>query len=623
MKPTVIDFETKKIESRPKYPPRPVGMAIREPSTGRSEYLAFAHPSGNNCTFWEARRRYAEACARGPIIYHNAAFDIDVGEMAFGVKPATFHDTLYLGFLVDPYAQGLHLKVLADKHLGMPNTEQAELDAWILANIPEAKRRKARLGEFIGECPGDIVEAYGMGDTDRTWGLYEHFYPEVKRRGMLPAYERELALTTTTMEMERSGVRVDMNRLKDGLFAFETLAEQVIRRIHRKLRVGKDFNLNSPKQLSEALIRMDKLDAIVRTAKGNVSTTVKVMRKTCNDPELLNLLSVYSVLDKYITSFMRPWIEQGEMTDGRILPTFNQVRGRSEEGGGGARSGRYSSSNPNLQNVATNAEESANAATLLMMRDWLKAQCSYEFIGLRDYILPDEDSVMICVDYNQQELRIFAHFEQDVLMRAYIADPTLDVHTFCQQLVKKVMGVEFPRKYIKVTVFGILYGMGVDKLAAQLEVSRKIAKQVRDGIYAAIPGIRKLQRLLRSLADRDKPLTTWGGREYFCEAPVYNKKTKSWMTFEYKMLNYLIQPSAADCTKQAMLNVREAVPQARIAIQVHDELVCMAPSHKYGPRIAEAMGRVKMRVPMYAEPKYSTASWARAKKLEEFMKEAA
>jgi DNA polymerase I-like protein with 3'-5' exonuclease and polymerase domains len=78
------------------------------------------------------------------------------------------------------------------------------------------------------------------------------------------------------------------------------------------------------------------------------------------------------------------------------------------------------------------------------------------------------------------------------------------------------------------------------------------------------------------------------------------------------MLNYLIQPSAADCTKQGMLNVRDAVPEARIAIQVHDELVCMAPSKKYGPKIAAAMCDVKMRVPMLAEPKYSTDSWARA-----------
>jgi DNA polymerase I-like protein with 3'-5' exonuclease and polymerase domains len=78
------------------------------------------------------------------------------------------------------------------------------------------------------------------------------------------------------------------------------------------------------------------------------------------------------------------------------------------------------------------------------------------------------------------------------------------------------------------------------------------------------------------------------------------------------MLNYKIQPSAADCTKAGMINVRRDVPQVRIAIQVHDELVCMAPHKKYGPRIAAAMCDVKFRVPMLAEPKYSTTSWARA-----------
>ena len=161
-------------------------------------------------------------------------------------------------------------------------------------------------------------------------------------------------------------------------------------------------------------------------------------------------------------------------------------------------------------------------------------------------------------------------------------------------------------------MFGILYGMGLDKLAARLEVDRDTARTIRKAIYKVIPGIEKLQESLSDLADHDEPLKTWGGREYFCEEPRYNKEEGRWVSFEYKMLNYKIQPSAADVTKQGMINVREQVPRARIAIQVHDELVCMAPSRKYGPRIAQAMCDMKLRVPLLADPKYSTTSWARA-----------
>jgi DNA polymerase I-like protein with 3'-5' exonuclease and polymerase domains len=118
--------------------------------------------------------------------------------------------------------------------------------------------------------------------------------------------------------------------------------------------------------------------------------------------------------------------------------------------------------------------------------------------------------------------------------------------------------------------------------------------------------------MLEKLARKGSPLITWGGRQYYCEEPRFVDRFNKWMSFEYKMLNYLIQPSAADVTKQGMLNVREELPNVRIAIQVHDELVCMAPNRSYGPRISQAMCDMKFNIPMLAEAKYSTSSWARA-----------
>ncbi len=607
--PTTIDFETDAIRKRPHYPPKPVGLAVRYPG-GKTEYLAFGHPEGNNSSVHEVRRVLHEANERGPLLFHNASFDADIVQTRFSLTPQQIEDTLYLGFLNDPYGE-LSLKPMAERHLDMPPEEQTALRDWILENVPGAKRKKTKWGEFIGQAPGNIVAPYAIGDVERTYKLWRKLKPEVYRRGMGEAYEREVALTPVTLDMERSGVRVDVKRLNAALNAFERLDEAMLARLRKKLRVGRDFNLNSPKQLSEALLRRNKLDAVIKTKNGQVSTKISVLKHTCNDRELLDLLSVHSVVEKYTSTFMRPWLAQAAISGGRILPTFNQVRGR-QDGFGGARSGRYSSNDPNLQNVATNPEDSQNREVLMLMQEWLRREVSYDFGGMRDYIVADENCVMICVDYNQQELRILAHFEQDVLMRAYLANPLMDIHTFCQQLVKEAIGVEFPRKHIKVTVFGIVYGMGLDSLATRLEVDRDTAKQVRDGIYKAIPGIPALMKDLKRLAARDRPLTTWGGREYFCEEPRVSKKTGRWQTYEYKMLNYLIQPSAADCTKQGMLNVRSIVPEARIAIQVHDELVCMAPSRVYGPRIAEAMCAVKLRVPMVAEPKYSETTWARA-----------
>ena len=620
---SVVDFETEGIESRPNYPPKPAGVSIKMPGK-KPAYYAWGHPEGNNCDISTARSRLRAAYDCDRVVFHGGNFDMDVGESYFGLAlPKNFDDTVFLAFLNNPYERSLELKPLGEKLLGLPPEEQEDLRDWIIENIPEAKRKKSEWGAHIWRAPVSMVGPYANGDTARTDGVFKKLYPIIEKRGMLPAYERELKVLPITLDMERSGVRVDRKRLKEVLGVFETMDKDIVLRIQRKLGISKgyklneDFNVDSGPQLAKALVKADKLTAIIKTPTGKVSTKIANLRATCNDKELLDLLAVHSVCSTYAGTFIRPWLEQSAITGGRILPRFNQTR---NDGGGGARSGRFSSSDPNLQNIPTNPEESQNKDTLLLLQKWLVDEYGYQFFGLRDYILADEGCEMACIDYDQQELRILAHFEDDVLARAYRKNPKMDIHDFCRLLIKDAIGIDFPRKHIKVTVFGIVYGMGLAKLAARLGIDLATAKKLRNAIFKVIPGIERLMKELKRLADRDEPLVTWGGREYFCEEPKRIKEKDmatgeeywKWISFEYKMLNYKIQPSAADVTKQGMINVSEQVPQARIAIQVHDELVCMIRNRKYGPRIAEAMCDMKFNVPMSATPKYSATSWARA-----------
>lgn len=633
---SVVDFETKKIEPRPVYPPQPVGVAVKLPGK-KSQYLAFGHPSGNNCTVAEARRAVVEAYeAKDGVIFHNSSFDMDVADVHFGLKPPKrFEDTMYLGFLNDPYEPELRLKTLTDKHLKMPPLERDELRDWIMANVKHNGKKipaksKTIWAEHICDAPGDMVARYGSGDTDRTDKLFKHYMPIIEQRGMREAYERELQCTPITMEMERSGIRVNEKRLYRALTVFRELDKDVTRRIAKKLRVDPDgmsgyastegmttaekkglFNFNSPIQVADALQRAGKLDHIVKTKSGNgVSTRIEHLRDCCNDKELVDLMAVRSVTQKYMGTFMEPWLAQAAKTGGRILPHFNQTRGK-DEGYGGARSGRLSSSNPNMQQVSANVEDSKNKEVLLLLQKWLQDDYGFKFIGLRDYIIPDEGMIMVACDYDQQELRILAHFEADRLMQAYLDNPKLDVHVHIQGLIKEATGILYERKAVKTIVFGLIYGMGVAKLAAGLDMSESDARNLKKAVLEAIPGISKLDKELKRLANHDKPLKTWGGREYFCEEPRYMAKFDRWMGGEHKLLNYKIQPSAADCTKQGMINVREQVPQARIAIQVHDELVAMVRHRKYAARVAAAMADVDFRVPMSATAKMSEVSWAR------------
>jgi DNA polymerase-1 len=619
---SIVDFETKGIQSRPEYPPEPVGAAVKLPG-GKREYYAWGHPTGNNCDVETGRRMVREAYAAKGTVFHHSAFDMDVGHIHLNLPaPNRTEDTLYLAFLRDPYERDMGLKPLGHKHLGIKPDAQDELREWVLTHVPEAKKKPSQWGDHMWKAPGHIVGKYAKEDLRITEGIYEKFGRYIRKHDMQEAYERELECTHISMDMERGGVRIDRKRLLKCRDVFYKMEHDITRRIAKKLRINpkdlksdtnkKGFNINSGQQLAAALVRCGKLDVVHKTKSGKqISTRMAHLQDGCNDKELLNLLAVHSVSQKYMSSFIESWLEKSEH-GGRIQPNFNQVRGY-DDGGGGARSGRFSSSDPNLQNVPANPEESQNRETLLLLEKWMRDDYGFRFYGLRDFIIPDEDQIIIAVDYSQQELRILAHFERGVLMRAYLENPNLDIHEYVRQLILDETGLDFPRKHIKITVFGIIYGMGLGKLADRLEVDTKTAKKIKQSLFKVVPGIPKLMEELEDLANHDEPLKTWGGREYFCEEPKYSKDNGRWMSFEYKMLNYKIQPSAADCTKQGMINVRRDVPEARIAVQVHDELVCMAPSKKYGPRIAKAMCDVNFRVPMLAEPKYSDFSWARTK----------
>jgi DNA polymerase I-like protein with 3'-5' exonuclease and polymerase domains len=279
METSVVDFETDKIESRPNYPPKPVGVAIRWPS-GDKEYLAWGHPQGNNCDLATGRMKIKEAYECDRTLFHHAAFDMDVSECYFGLKPRRFGDTLFLAFLKDPYAADLGLKPLSVKDLGMPADEQEELRDWILENVKEAKRAKTKWGEHISKAPGQLVGRYAISDVDRTHKLYRKYIPEIRERGMLEAYKRELKCAPITMEMERNGVRVDRKGLKKCLIKFNEMDHDVMRAIAKKLRIDpknlkdddnkKGFNINSGDQLGEALLKAGKLDAVIKTETGKV-----------------------------------------------------------------------------------------------------------------------------------------------------------------------------------------------------------------------------------------------------------------------------------------------------------------------------------------------------------------
>lgn len=611
-----------------------MGYAIqREGQKGK--YLAFGHPSQNNCTRAQAVAEVRDAVREGTPVFHNADFDLEV-LAADGVKvPGTYHDTMRLAFINEPRSLDLGLKPQAAVHLGRPAEEQNMLKNWILANIPAAKKRPSTWPDYICEAPGKLVGMYAVGDVDRTVDLFNYYVEELMTSDakyedsrMAESYDREMDLIPIKLEMERQGIKLRTRKLKRELPAYQKAFEHLDRQIARKLKkagadIDEEFNVGSSKQLADALLEAELLSSVVLTKTGKVSTKRINIEENCSDKQLTLMLAMRSTLKTYIGNFMEDWLDRAERNDDYVQPTFNTVRRSDETGAGkgfGARTGRFSSSDPNFQNVPSNAADSPHKTTLAGLAKLLRSY-GVEFVGLRDYFEPDDGCVFIRRDYNQQELRILAHREEGAFLEMYRQNPKLDAHDAVRLLVLQATGIDYPRKHIKQTNFGILYGMGLLKLALRLGVELEEAKALRKAVLTAIPGVRAIQKRMQRLADSGEPFFTWGGRRYFCEEPLYIQLEdggKIKKTFEYKMMNTDIQGSAADCTKKGMIQTAQNFRHARLVLQVHDEFLASVPKQHARAemiRMREGMEDVDFRVPMLSDGETGGISWARMKKV--------
>lgn len=623
---SVVDFETAGIEQLPEYPPKPVGVAINDPhrrvfkSGDTCRYLAWGHPEGNNCSKAHAKAVVKDIYETTTPIFHNAAFDTVVASEHLNILMPEwnrYHDTLFEAFLFDPMAESLSLKPMWEKYARRKALSRDKLKDWILKNVPEAKSKPRQWGAYICKAPVRLVGPYAMDDTRMPLFLHEKFNKYIHRNGMSDAYDRERKVMPIIWTMEKHGIHVALSRLKKDSRVWELEHAVLEKKIRKMLRVGKDYVL-SGETLADAIEGAGFLDEWVVTDKGARCTGVEDLREVGCDLKFLNTWDRYSKFNKIVTTYSRPWIEMGSTNSGLIFPRFNQVRSSNEFGKKfkGTRSGRLSSDNPNFQNIPRTP----------MSNEKLTKAGRGHLVGLpnmRDYIVPDPGCVFIGRDFSQQELRILAHFTGGVLGDMYRANPKMDIHGEAQLMIHqrtgKYGGPE-DRNKIKTTGFQVIYGGGGAAIAQQVgDMDEAEGRALKRAYLKSVPGIEDEIVRLKQLAKARKPLRTWGGRLYYCEPPRYSKKFQREMTFEYKMLNYEIQPSAADHTKEAMIRVDE-VCKSRMSLQVHDELLMNA---KIGTekremwKLKNSMESVKFDVPMLSDGKTSARSWGTMKKWED------
>lgn len=585
-----LDFETKRIEEGAPLLPEPVGCAIkigREPS----QYFAWGHPTENNCTREEFRELLVKLWDEEWITHNGLTFDVPVAEHHFGLPkrdPLKTHDTLFMAYLHNPHARSLSLKDLANDWLGIPPDEQQAMFDWIMANTDCTSRKQC--GAYISEVPGGMAGRYAVGDTDRTFLLAEYLQQVLV--DMLEPYNRERRLAPILADIQNRGVRCDLERLKEDYAKAMDAKHKLDNLIRARLGQDDSFNPGSDKELGAALLSMG-YKGFLTTPGGKVSMSRPSLEKVLdNEPELMSMLKSRSIYDTLIGTFMSSWIKYAEANNGRIHAQYNQVRNPD---GFGTRTGRLSSSHPNLQNPPN--------------------ELGLDYFGnpfpiMRSYLLPEEGHVWICGDFKNQEPRLTAHYEAGAFMKAFQKNPDLDPYIF----VRDVCGLEKDksgRHEAKQILLGIIYAMGAAAMGNRIGAGPERASMLRNMVRSALPDVMELDRDCKRRFQHGLPIKTLGGRLYYCEPP---SNGRSW---EYKALNTLIQGSAADQCKEALILLYEYLNKigARLLGTVHDEIsVSASPEHVQfvDDLMQMAANYLPCDVPMRMDVGAGT-SWAEAK----------
>ena len=616
-----VDFETQAIQPRPLYPPVPVGVAIKYPGK-RSKYLSWDHPGENNCSKEHVRTELKDIWNNYTILAHNSKFEMDVAQAHFGLKLPPWdriHDTLFTLFLTDPHANDLSLKPSAERYLKLPPTERDAVKDWLVDHKIIASNEKP--GPYIAKAPASVVGPYAIGDVERTLALHQLLYPKLDA-GMRRAYDRERKLMPYLLENESEGLRVDCEKLEKDLKTYEAALNKVEGWLRKKLKAP-ELNFDDAQGVGSALWETKIVTDWVWTKGGKNRPPQRSVAKDNLGPERFNDSLVASALGyrtrlhTVLANSMRPWLGQASSAKGIIYTQWNQVR-RHDEGerkSKGARTGRVTASR-----------------FLNTSKNWLNKGDGYlhptklklpELPLVRKYIYPDKGMLWDHRDTRQQEFKIAAHFAGGVTAERYRADPDYDIHDGVREVIRSLGNEELAnvdRVIIKNFNHGILYFEGVDLLAVKTKMARDKVIEMREAIRSATPDI---QMLIKEVIRRGKcgePIRTWGGRLYHCEPSAIAKKGPrkgEEVSFEYKLFSYLVQGSAADATKEALVRYFETRKESRLLNTIYDEINICAPAkalEREDKILKTAMESLEFDLVMWTDRKLGP-SWGELKKI--------
>jgi DNA polymerase I len=557
-----VDTETTSTEPRSAHI---VGVALALNET-ESWYAPLGHLTGENLPLQGALDCLKPLLETGSVkkIGQNLKYDYQIFKNYGIVLRGIDFDCMVAAYLIDPGKRQYSLDQLAADWLSAETTPIESL-------IGKGKTQKS-----FAEVPIADAAPYSGEDVVLPIRLRKLLAPVLDERNLAKLFDEiEMPLVECLAELEWRGVLIDTALLGRLSAEYAARIGELTKDIHAL--AGVEFNLNSPKQVSDVLFGALNLPHSKKTKVGSFETNVDVLEKLAPLHPIVQKILDHREAQKLLSTYIDalPATVNGE--SGRVHTSFNQTV---------AATGRLSSTGPNLQNIPVRTEAGRQ---------------------IREAFVAEEGTVIVSADYSQVELRILAHLSGDpFLTKAFLDDR--DIHT---QTASAVYGI-FPemvtpdmRRAAKTINFGLMYGMGPINLSRQLGISFAEAQKFIDTYFQQFPKVKSyIEGSIAGARETGYTETLLGRRRYLPDLNAANRTIRE--AAERIAINTPVQGTAADIIKIAMIDIHrhgaEVCPRARMLLQVHDELVFEVPvdeAETFAKWVAERMsGAFTLSVPL-------------------------
>jgi DNA polymerase I len=529
-------------------------------------YIPVGHSRGENVSLDETLAALRPMIESPDIVKigQNLKYDIQIFRNYGITMRGIGFDCMVAAYLLDPGKRQFGLERLA-------------VDLLHLKTIPiDSLIGKGKTQISFAEVSIADAARYSGEDVVLPILLKKLLDPQLEERGLAGLFkEIEMPLVEVLAELEWNGILIDTGLLRELSEKYTLRIGEISREIYEL--AGTEFNLNSPKQVSDVLFGLLKIPHSKKTKVGSFETNVDVLEKLAREHPIAQKILDHREIQKLLSTYIDALPSAVNTRTGRIHTSFNQTI---------AITGRLSSTDPNLQNIPVRTDAGRQ---------------------IREAFIAPEGCVLVSADYSQVELRLLAHLSKDAfLTNAFLEDK--DIHT---QTASVIYGT-FPemvtpemRRAAKTINFGLMYGMGPINLSRQLGISFAEAGAFIDTYFQQFPSIKGyIESSIAKARDLGFTETMLGRRRYLPDINAQNRNVRE--AAERTAINTPVQGTAADIIKIAMIAIQKDIsgkfPGAKMLLQVHDELVFEVPENEEKQFSAWAMekmsGALKLDVPL-------------------------